>query len=78
MPSPAHDALVSRPGRAEDDLPTYLRVSPLGQPSWVDNPQEATAFPSMREAARAALRLPSSFRAFGLPLGAELASRATH
>ena len=78
MPAPDHTALVSRPCRADDDLQTYLCVSPLGSTIWVADPLEATAFASMREAARAALRLPASVRAFGLPREPELAIFATH
>ena len=77
MPALAHPALVTRPC-PEDDAPTYLQVSPLGYSVWVDDPQAATAFASMREAARAALRLPSGVRAFGLPREPELALHSTH
>ena len=63
-----HPALVSRPG-----APTsYLMLTPAGQPDWTLDPAAATSFASMREAARAALRLPSSVKAYGLPLEAEI------
>ena len=77
MPALDHAAVVSRPCREEEDVQTYLCVSPQGS-SWVADPLAATAFPSMREAARAALRLPASVRAFGLPREPELALYATH
>jgi hypothetical protein len=77
MSALAHPALVTRPC-PEDDAPTYLQVSPLGYSVWVDDPGLATAFASMREAARAALRLPAELRAFGLPRTPELALRSTH
>ena len=54
----------------------YLVVTPFGQVVWTDDPASATAFESMREAARAALRLPASLKAFGLPRDPELARRA--
>jgi hypothetical protein len=53
----------------------YLVVTPLGQMVWTDDPAAATPFESMREAARAALRLPASLKAFGLPRDPELAMR---
>ena len=79
MPALAHPpALVCRPLHAEDDPQTYLQVSPLGYAVWVSDPEAATAFESMREAARAALRLPAYIRAFGLPREPELALHRTH
>jgi len=64
-------ALVARthPG----DQASYLRLAPSGQFDWVDRPDAATAFSSMREAMRMAMRLPSGYRAFGLPRAPELA-----
>lgn len=64
-----HAAVVSKSigERAE-----YLRLDAQGAPVWVDDPSFATPFPSMKDAARAALRLPSALRAFGLPLDVEL------
>jgi hypothetical protein len=53
----------------------YLVVTPFGQVVWTDDPASATAFESMREAARAALRLPASVKAYGLPRDAELSMR---
>jgi hypothetical protein len=44
----------------------YLQLTPAGQFAWTPDPRLATAFPSMREAARMAVALPSGLRAFGL------------
>jgi len=68
----SHDAIVAcHPinGAAE----RYLRVTPQGAAVWEADPVTATAFESMREATRAALRLPGSLRAFGLPRHVEIA-----
>ena len=46
---------------------------PSGATDWTPDPKAATAFASMREAARAALRLPAAVRAYGLPLETEVA-----
>jgi hypothetical protein len=79
MPALAHAAaVISRPLAAEEDPQTYLQVTAMGYAVWVSDPELATAFPSMREAARAALRLPATVRAFGLPREPELALRRTH
>ncbi|HVI33572.1 hypothetical protein [Phenylobacterium sp.] len=63
-------------GKAPHDR--YLLVSAAGQTEWVDDPQAATAFPSMREAMRMAMRLPAGLRAFGLPREPELALHRAH
>jgi hypothetical protein len=47
-------------------------VNADGALQWVADPAKATAFASMREAARMALRLPAAVRAFGLPRDVEL------
>lgn len=73
LPSPA---VVTRAPVHPWEPNQYLRVSAEGPASWTSDPGAATAFASMREAARAALRLPSALRAFGLPLQAEVAVRA--
>jgi len=66
-----HPALVTRPaGPAEPAK--YLSVNADGALQWVADPAKATAFASMREAARMALRLPAAVRAFGLPRDVEL------
>ena len=63
-------AVISRPGATA----TYLLLSEAGAPDWTGDLRRATIFASMREATRAALRLPSSLKAFGLPRGGELAA----
>lgn len=45
----------------------YLCVTEAGDQVWVENPAEAAAFPTMRDATRHALRLPAAVRAFALP-----------
>ena len=67
-PSHPMPALVSRPG----DIASYLMLSETGAADWTPDPQRATTFASMREAARMALRLPASVRAYGLPRQAEV------
>ena len=74
-PSPA---LVTNASTGADQRDRYLFLTPLGQVVWVDNPEAATTFGSMREATRMAMRLPSSLRAFGLPREPELALRRMH
>ncbi|HLZ75567.1 hypothetical protein [Phenylobacterium sp.] len=61
-------AVISRPGAQA----SYLLLSDTGAAGWTNDPKQATAFPSMREATRMALRLPSYLRAYGLPRGGEL------
>lgn len=65
---PAQPAVVAMTDR--DEIAHYLQLGADGQLRWLDDPQGATAFCSMREAARAALRLPSRLRAYGLPRAA--------
>jgi hypothetical protein len=74
--SPA-PAIVSRAPVHDWDPAQYL-VASDGAARWTQDPLAATAFASMREAMRAALRLPAALRAFGLPLQAELAARQLH
>ena len=69
----AHPAVVSRPTLRAGEPATYLQLNPQGQPEWTTDPATATAFSSMREATRAAMRLPSSVRAFGLLRDVEMA-----
>jgi hypothetical protein len=45
----------------------YLQISETGGVDWVQDPDAATPFTSMREAARMAVRLPAEQRAFGVP-----------
>jgi hypothetical protein len=69
-----HPAIVCR-GEQTPVSGCYLHLSASGVPRWTDDPEEATAFESMREAARAATRLPAALRAYGVPLQAELLVR---
>jgi len=68
---PAHPAIVAKGGSIGAEAAGYLTMDASGRPIWVTDPALATAFPSMRDATRAALRLPSSDRAYGLPLDVE-------
>jgi hypothetical protein len=52
---------------------SYLQLTPAGAPVWVEDASAATAFASMREATRMAMRLPATLRAFGLLRAPELA-----
>ncbi len=65
----ARPAVVSKAAKGDAE---YLRLTPNGATAWVADPAMATAFDSMREAARMALRLPAVERAFGMPLDIEL------
>jgi hypothetical protein len=62
-----HSALVSRPADRPRDPSLYLLITADGASSWTADPTAATTFACMREAIRAATRLPCSVRAFGLP-----------
>jgi len=65
---PAHSsALVTRATIRPHEPEQYLLLSTDGLSRWTTDPAAATAFESMREATRAALRLPGSLRAFGVP-----------
>ncbi len=68
-------AIVSRRGERSDEAACYLVLTADGQPTWTHDPQCATAFISMREAARMAFRLPANLRAYGLPLSIEMFNR---
>lgn len=70
-------ALVTRPPMRPSDADQYLMLTPKGA-AWTTDPQAATAFESMKEATRAAMRLPSAVRAFGLPLRSEIEAHAVH
>jgi hypothetical protein len=65
-------ALVSRTDVRPGAPPCYLILSEAGAADWTSDPARATAFASMREATRMALRLPASVRAYGLPRQAEI------
>ena len=71
-------AVVARPPMRPSDADRYLMLTPQGAAVWTTDPHAATAFQSMKEAMRAALRLPSAIRAFGLPLRSELDAVAVH
>lgn len=74
MPSKlARPALVCRTPIGAFGQDQYLRLTDEGLPFWTEDPSGATAFESMREATRAALRLPATLRAFGLPSPGERA-----
>jgi len=45
----------------------FLHLTDAGGREWVQDPEAATPFASMREAARMAVRLPAGDRAFGVP-----------
>jgi hypothetical protein len=65
-------ALISRTAGPPGAPASYLLLSDGGAPDWTPDPRRATTFPSMREAARMALRLPANLRAYGLPRDAEM------
>lgn len=66
LPSPvAAGAIVSKVDPVAHTA-CYLLVTD-GVLEWVGDPEAATPFASMREAARMAVRLPSGQRAFGVP-----------
>jgi hypothetical protein len=62
-----HPAIISRRETGIPGQGLYLQLSTEGPPRWTDDPDAATTFASMREAARAAARLPAAVGAFGLP-----------
>jgi hypothetical protein len=68
---PKQDTLTAQPSALVTRAPSagaeqYLKLTAAGQYVWTNDPRLATAFPSMREAARMAVMLPSGLRAFGL------------
>lgn len=71
-------AIVSRPPLRAKDPDLYLAIGLNGSVSWTDDVEAATPFNSMREAMRAAFRLPGAYRAFGLPLRTELSAHDIH
>ena len=75
--APANPAGVARTDPTRD-AERYLLVMPAGRAIWVEEPEFATAFASMREATRVATRLPAWQRAYGLPRDAELAVHSSH
>jgi hypothetical protein len=69
----SNPAVVCRAPGFRETQDQYLRLAEDGTPRWVSDPAAATAFDSMREAARMALRLPAAIKAFGLPRIPEIA-----
>jgi hypothetical protein len=65
-------AIVSRCDTYRNAQDRYLQLTAEGTPRWIEDPEAATAFESMREAQRAAVRLPAALRAYGVPRHAEL------
>ena len=65
QPIASHPAVVAR-FEGADSHELYLRVEQNGV-RWEADSALATAFPSLRDASRAALRLPAAWRAFGVP-----------
>lgn len=55
--------------RNSSDRLEYL-VRKAGPAEWAANAEVAARFESLREATRAAMRLPANMRAFALPAGA--------
>ncbi|TAJ73608.1 MAG: hypothetical protein EPO51_04770 [Phenylobacterium sp.] len=73
----AHPAVVARTDVASH-AESYLLLKSAGDVVWVADPKVATAFASMRDAIRAASRLPANQRAYGLPREAEPVVRRPH
>jgi hypothetical protein len=71
-------AIVSKAGLDDAAPAEYLQLDEDGAQHWVSDPVFATAFASMRDAMRMALRLPSSVRAFGLPRDVEMSLYQHH
>lgn len=65
-------ALVSRSEARPGAQQSYLMLTPAGAADWTNDPKAATAFASMREATRMAMRLPAALKAYGLPHRAEI------
>jgi len=78
LPTTANAAVVARPMLGAVDGEQYLQLTPDGQALWTRDPRAATNFESMREATRAAMRLPSALHAFSLPLRSEISARSLH
>jgi hypothetical protein len=73
---PQNPTVVARPVPGTDEADSYLRLTERGAADWTRDPRIATCFESMKEAMRAAARLPSNVRAFGLPLRSEISALA--
>lgn len=68
-------SLVATHPNGEAGGARYLLIPSDGDPRWVADPEQATAFASMREATRMALRLPAGLRPFGMPRDIEINAR---
>lgn len=66
-------AVVSRAETRPGVPVSYLLLTDAGAADWTGDLARATTFASMREAARMALRLPASVKAYGLPRNTEMA-----
>jgi hypothetical protein len=62
-------ASIALVARNNSDALEYL-VETSGRPLWASTPGTAARFATIRDATRAALRLPGSLRAFALPMEA--------
>lgn len=71
-PPQTTQALVSRTEVRPGAPASYLVLSETGAADWTADPLLATAFASMRDATRMALRLPAAVRAYGLPRHTEV------
>jgi len=74
QPNTSHPAIVAR-FEGADSRERYLRVE-RDRVIWETDSALATSFPSLRDASRAAFRLPAAWRAFGLPALADLPPHA--
>lgn len=64
LSAPTHAALVMRAPALGSEQ--FLVLDSRGKAVWTTDPTTATPFPSMREATRAAFRLPADLRAFSI------------
>lgn len=60
-------AVVAKTSHARE-RELYFKRTDHGH-EWTEDPARATRFPSMHDAVRTAMRLPSGHRAYGLPWG---------
>jgi hypothetical protein len=60
-------AIVARADPAAGLAERYLHLNAQGRAAWIEDPEAATPFSSLREATRTAMRLPAEMRAFGVP-----------
>jgi hypothetical protein len=67
----SHPAIVARREVLHDVADLFLQLDAGGVSRWTDDEDAATAFDSLREAMRAAARLPAALRAYGIPRPAE-------